>query len=269
MNTILPISINIILYLINFFLIIHVSRYIKNSYISRRPTLAIILLTYIIILIIFILCYIYFLKSILLSNIWFWTIFASFLSFIVFMFPCYFLFSSRPFSQLRYKGSNWRFLDLPKKRFFNILNAVRSPMFAFYMYLLLVVFPYVLRALILIIIGQRQESTFELQSFLILISSVVLFIPFLEESLFRWFPLHLFGIRGLAIGSVIWFFLHPIDRITTGISASLLISTIPVWIPQIIFYIKIWRSNYYWAGFFFHSLTNLLLLVSGYILNIS
>lgn len=269
MNTILPISVSIILYLINIYFIVSVTRQITNPSIKQvRPIFSKLVLSYTIIQIIFLVCYIYFLKTTFSSIVWSGTVIISFISLLILVPLSILAFYSSPFPKIKYPGSNWRYLDLKNIKLKHILNPNNSGLSILYSFLLLVFIPYLLRALILIIIGHRQSYNYDLQSILNLVSLTVLLAPLFEEFLFRWLPKYFFGTRGLVIGSIIWFFFHPLDRIFTGITYFSLFSTIPVWLPQIIFYIKLWRGRYYWAAFFIHSFTNLALIISHNFLNI-
>ena len=267
MNTALPISITSITYLINIFLIILITRYLTNSGATfRRQILVRLFFSYSLVHLAFILIYYYFLKSILTSSVWTSTVLISLISFFIPLLLAGFLLSSKPFSEIKYPGHNCRHLNFRNVRIMHFINPLQSFPFIVFIFGLLVIIPYLLRAVILTNIGFQLDNTQTLETLLSNFNFSVIMAPFVEECLFRWFPFVFWGLRGLVFGSIIWFLFHPLDRIIGGISLTLLISTIPVWIPQIFFYIKLWRGKYYWTSFLFHSFTNLSILLSGYFL---
>jgi hypothetical protein len=267
-QTILPFLISLSLYLTYVIVIVLATRHITNPSALGRSTFSRGLAFFASVLLLFVFSYYYLLKGLLSSSVWSSTAPIALFTSIVFLALFPFLSRPNPLDRLKYPGRRLRTLELPNIRGSRLLDPIESPLCVLYMFLLLILLPYLLRGLILIMSGQRISPEHTLQSLLTIISFSVILAPLVEEFFFRWIPLNFYGPLGLVVGTILWSLIHPIDRIATGITFEQLLPTIPVWLVQIVFYVKLWRGRYYWTAFFIHSITNLGIILAGNFLGV-
>jgi len=145
----------------------------------------------------------------------------------------------------------------------NILSPISSKLSTLKLFILLILLPYSLFVLVLLLNVGRVETTPEINVLIPLLTKSGFFAPLVEEVFWRWFTLTLWGVRGLTIGTLIWFAIHPIQLALLGIPIWKITLITLVWFWGIPFYIKLWRGRYYWFSFFAHSFINLLIILSS------
>lgn len=171
---------------------------------------------------------------------------------------------------IRYLGHNYRQKGISPKFLARLLRPVNSIKYVILLFSLIFILPYTVRGAIIFFFGQRTSPSYQLESLFVLLTFSVLGAPIFEEIFYRWFPYKFFsfGVRGLIVGSILWLVLHPIDRFQTGMNWVQVWPSIPFWLLDTFFYIKLWQGKYYWTAFIFHSLTNLIVISTSTFLGI-
>jgi membrane protease YdiL (CAAX protease family) len=203
------------------------------------------------------------------SNVWSFFLLISLFSSLILLFYSYLLAKPNPLDSIRYPGQHYRQKSISSKVFIKLLSPLNSIRSVTILFLLLVILPYVSRGTILLLLGQKTLPSYHLESLFAKLTFSALGAPILEEIFFRWFTYKFFGVRGLVVGSILWLICHPVDRFQMGMNWVQIWPSIPFWVLDVFFYIKLWQGKYYWTSFLFHSLTNIMIISASTFLGIS